>query len=61
MKTVTQFPGRTIYTIEAAADLLGLSARTVAGYCRDGSMKANKRAGRWYILAGDLVAWVVGG
>lgn len=47
-----------IYTIEAAAAILGVSDRTLRATLNDGGLKGYKRWGRWYILHGDLVRYL---
>jgi excisionase family DNA binding protein len=48
------------FTVEQAANLLGLAEKTVRQYASAGELKAYKRAGRWYIFQSDLAAFVRG-
>lgn len=49
-----------IYTAEKVAETLELSTRTVYQLAREGTLKGNKRSGRWYFLHSDLVRWIKG-
>ncbi|MDE3074663.1 MAG: helix-turn-helix domain-containing protein [Chloroflexota bacterium] len=44
-------------TLAAAAQQLGLSAATLRQYARSGQFPAEKRGGRWNVLARDVAAW----
>ncbi|WP_165988197.1 helix-turn-helix domain-containing protein [Streptomyces sp. YIM 98790] len=43
-----------LYTVDQVAGLLGLHAKTVRGYVRDGRLKAARFGKRYRITAGDL-------
>jgi len=58
--TILQTPS-TIYTLQQAADVLGMHERTLLDRLRTGEIKASKQAGRWYILHSSLVEWVESG
>lgn len=52
---------QSVYTIESLARALGLSARTVGDAVRAGELRANKRAGKWFILHANVTAWIAAG
>lgn len=54
---ITQEPANgTYYTVEEAADLLGVHVRTVQARLRDGTLKGKKLSGTWKIYKDSLKA-----
>ena len=47
-----------IYTVEKAAELLGLSDRIIRELANGGELKGYKKNGRWFFLHSDLVAYI---
>ena len=38
-----------LYDVEALEELLGIQARTIRAYLRDGKLKGRKMAKKWYV------------
>jgi len=47
-----------IYTVEKAAELLGLSDRIIRELANSEELKGYKKNGRWFFLHSDLVAYI---
>jgi excisionase family DNA binding protein len=49
-----------VYTADATAQILGVSAKTVRRYIKEGSLKATRVGGQWRIRAKDLQTFMSG-
>lgn len=47
-----------LYSIDKAAELLGMHKKTILRYINEGKLKANKVGGRWRIHGNDLSTFV---
>lgn len=56
-----QVAGETLYNVKELQELLGISARTVRQYFRDGKFKGRKIAREWYITETVLQEYLRGG
>lgn len=55
--TITQDPANgTFYTVDEAAELLGVHVRTVQARLRDGTLNGKKLSGTWRIYKDSLKA-----
>lgn len=51
-------PERIAYTIDQAAEAVGLHRNTLRDRVSSGELPARKRAGKWLILRSDLLRWL---
>ncbi len=51
----------TLLSIETAAELLEVATQTVRKAITEGSLKAYKRFGRWYIFRSDVLDYIRSG
>jgi len=47
-----------IYTVEKAAELLGLSDRVIRELAAAGELKGYKKNGRWFFLHSDILDYI---
>ena len=50
-----------LLTIEQAAEFLGVAVNTIRKALQEGSLKAFKRFGRWYIFQEDVLDFIRSG
>lgn len=51
-------PERIAYTIDQAAEAIGLPRNTLRDRVSSGELRAVKRCGKWLILRADLLRWL---
>ena len=52
--------GRTMYTVQEMADMLGVQPRTIRQYIRQGRLRAAKFDKRWHVTREEIEGFITG-